>query len=308
MKNSKQGRVAFTGALSKLALGVGLLILASSAVPTRAAEVAAHAAPFKSEKEKQSYAIGMVLAGQLQKQAIQVDPEIFMLGLGDAFAGGKTLLSEDESRATLAHLKSGLKNQQNDARETARKEGEAFLANNRNQEGVMTLASGLQYKVLKAGDGKKPTINDTVVCNYRGTLLDGKEFDNSYKRNQPATFAVSKVIKGWSEALQLMPAGSTWQLFVPSGLGYGERGAGRNIGPDATLVFEVELISIVDAPAPRAELGNDSFSAAVADGTPANAGPRRKKNKRAAQSPLARPLQASSLPSASADPLPTLPK
>ena len=306
MNNSKHRCLAFTGAFSKLTLAVGALILAAGAVSAVAADAAPQAAPFKSEKDKQSYAMGMVLAGQLQRQSAQVDPEIFMLGLKEAFSGGKTLLSDDESRAVLASLKGGLKKQQNDAHELARKEGEAFLANNRNQEGVVALESGLQYKVLKAGDGKKPTINDTVVCNYRGALLDGKEFDNSYKRNQPATFAVSKVIKGWTEALQLMPAGSTWQLFVPSRLAYGERGAGRNIGPDATLVFEVELISIADAPAPRAELGNDSFAAA--DGTPPNAGPRRMKNKRAAQSPLARPVEASSLPSASADPLPTLPK
>ena len=126
------------------------------------------------------------------------------------------------------------------------KEGTAFLAANKSKEGVVTLPSGLQYKILKAGTGPKPTASDTVVCNYSGTLISGKEFDSSYKRGQPATFPVSGVIKGWTEALQLMPVGSKWQLFIPSDLAYGERGAGGDIGPDSTLIFEVELLSIQD--------------------------------------------------------------
>jgi FKBP-type peptidyl-prolyl cis-trans isomerase FklB len=130
------------------------------------------------------------------------------------------------------------------AGETNKKEGEAFLAANKTKEGVVTLPSGLQYKVLKAGTGPKPSANDSVVCNYRGTLLDNTEFDSSYKRGQPATFPVGKVIKGWTEALQLMPVGSKWQLFIPSELAYGPRGAGPDIGPNATLIFEVELLSI----------------------------------------------------------------
>jgi len=122
--------------------------------------------------------------------------------------------------------------------------GEAFLAENKKKDGVVTLPSGLQYKILKAGDGPKPSAEDTVVCQYRGTLIDGKEFDSSYKHNQPATFPVNRVIKGWTEALQLMPTGSKWQLFIPPDLGYGDRGAGADIPPDATLIFEVELVSI----------------------------------------------------------------
>ena len=125
-------------------------------------------------------------------------------------------------------------------------EGDSFLAGNKSKEGVVTLPSGLQYKILTAGTGPKPAATDSVVCNYRGTLIDGKEFDSSYKRGQPATFGVSQVIKGWTEALQLMPVGSKWQLFVPSTLAYGERGAGAEIGPNATLIFEVELLSIQD--------------------------------------------------------------
>jgi len=123
-------------------------------------------------------------------------------------------------------------------------EGEAFLAANKTKEGVMTTPSGLQYKILKAGTGPKPAATDTVVCNYRGTLLNGTEFDSSYKRGQPLTFPVNGVIKGWTEALQLMPVGSKWQLFIPAQLAYGERGAGADIGPNATLIFEVELVSI----------------------------------------------------------------
>jgi FKBP-type peptidyl-prolyl cis-trans isomerase len=131
------------------------------------------------------------------------------------------------------------------ATEVNKKEGEAFLAANKNKEGVVTLPSGLQYKILKEGAGPKPTATDSVVCNYRGTLLDGTEFDSSYKRGQPVTFPVNRVIKGWTEALQLMPVGSKWQLFVPAELAYGPRGgAGGAIGPNATLIFEVELISI----------------------------------------------------------------
>jgi FKBP-type peptidyl-prolyl cis-trans isomerase FklB len=130
------------------------------------------------------------------------------------------------------------------AGEENKKAGEAFLAQNKGKQGVVTLPSGLQYKILKAGNGKKPTENDTVECNYRGTLINGTEFDSSYRRGQPATFGVGQVIPGWREALQLMPVGSKWELYVPPDLAYGERGAGRDIGPNSTLVFEVELLGI----------------------------------------------------------------
>jgi FKBP-type peptidyl-prolyl cis-trans isomerase FklB len=123
-------------------------------------------------------------------------------------------------------------------------EGEAFLAANKTKDGVVTLPSGLQYKILTAGTGPKPAATDSVVCNYKGTLINGTEFDSSYKGGKPVTFPVSGVIKGWTEALQLMPVGSKWQLWIPSGLAYGPRGAGADIGPDTTLIFEVELLSI----------------------------------------------------------------
>jgi FKBP-type peptidyl-prolyl cis-trans isomerase FklB len=128
--------------------------------------------------------------------------------------------------------------------EKNKKDGEAFLAANKSKEGVVALPSGLQYKILTAGNGIKPAAEDTVVCNYRGTLIDGTEFDSSYKRNQPSSFGVSKVIKGWTEALQLMPVGSKWQLFIPASLAYGERRRSNIISPNSTLIFEVELLSI----------------------------------------------------------------
>ena len=165
-----------------------------------------------------------------------------------AFASGKTLLTEDEARTTLTQLQTEVRSKQQEkmkvAGEMNKKEGVEFLAANKTKEGVVILPSGLQYKILTAGTGPKPTASDTVVCNYRGTLISGAEFDSSYKRGQPASFPVNGVIKGWTEALQLMPVGSKWQLFVPAELGYGDRGAGADIGPGATLIFEVELLSI----------------------------------------------------------------
>ena len=192
--------------------------------------------------------MGMNFGAGLRKQSIDIDPAILARGLRDAFSNGKTLLTEDEARAILTQLQSDLRKKQQDLAQQAgdanKKEGIAFLAANKTKDGVVTLPSGLQYKVLQAGAGPKPAPTDTVVCNYRGTLLDNTEFDSSYKRGQPATFPVNGVIKGWTEALQLMPVGSKWQLFIPSELAYGERGAGGQIGPNATLIFEVELLSI----------------------------------------------------------------
>jgi FKBP-type peptidyl-prolyl cis-trans isomerase FklB len=219
-----------------IALALGLL----------AGSAAAQDVPqLKSQKEKLSYALGMDLGNQLRRQSVDVDPDVYSRGLKDALSGGKTLLTEEEARATITELQNELRKKLLAAQaEKNEKEGEAFLAANKAKEGVVTLESGLQYKILKEGTGKKPSADDTVVCNYRGTFIDGTEFDSSYKRNQPATFAVKGVIKGWTEALQLMPSGSKWQLFIPSSLAYGEKGAGNIIGPNATLVFEVELLSI----------------------------------------------------------------
>lgn len=202
----------------------------------------------KTDKDKASYAIGRSFGSSLRKQSIEVEPSILVRGLKDGLADSKPLLAEDEMKDAISHVQADARKKQEEkmaqAGDANKKEGQAFLDANKLKEGVVTLPSGLQYKILQAGTGPKPTTTDSVVCNYRGTLINGKEFDSSYKRGQPATFPVSGVIKGWTEALQLMPVGSKWQLFVPSELAYGARGAGGDIGPNATLIFEVELISI----------------------------------------------------------------
>ncbi|MGA7755545.1 MAG: FKBP-type peptidyl-prolyl cis-trans isomerase [Candidatus Sulfotelmatobacter sp.] len=204
----------------------------------------------KTQKDKSSYALGMKIGGDLRRQSVNtaVDPALVARGLRDALAGTKALLTEDEERAALTQLQTQVRDQQQAKAHVEgganRKEGEAFLTANKTKEGVTTLPDGLQYKVLKEGSGPKPTANDTVSVNYRGTLINGKEFDSSYKRGEPISFPVGGVIKGWTEALQLMPVGSKWQLFIPSDLAYGDRGAGGDIGPGETLIFEVELLSI----------------------------------------------------------------
>ena len=191
----------------------------------------------KNQKEKVSYIIGIDIGGNLKKQSIDIDPNILAKGIQDALGGAKSLLTDQEMQETMVAF-------QKELMEKHKKQGEDFLAENKKKEGVKTLPSGLQYKVIKAGTGKKPKLDDTVTANYRGTLIDGMEFDSSYKRGQPATFRVSGVIPGWTEALQLMEEGAKWQLFVPSNLAYGQRGAGKVIGPDTALIFEIELVSI----------------------------------------------------------------
>ena len=196
-----------------------------------------------------SYLIGVDIGNNLKKQEIEVDPDILARGIRDIQTGGKRLLSEQESAETMsAFQKEMMAKQEKRAKvlgEKNKKEGEAFLAENKKKEGVKTLPSGLQYKVIKAGTGKKPKADDAVTVNYRGTLINGTEFDSSYKRGQPATFPVSGgIIRGWTEALQLMGEGEKWELFIPSNLAYAERGTSGIIGPNATLIFEIELVSI----------------------------------------------------------------
>jgi FKBP-type peptidyl-prolyl cis-trans isomerase FklB len=233
-----------------------------------------------STKQKASYAIGMNWGTGLHRQAIDVDTAALLQGMKDALAGGKTLLTEDEARAALMQLQSEMQAKQQAKAtkegEANKKEGDTFLAANKSKEGVVTLPSGLQYKILKEGSGPKPTATDSVVCNYKGTLINGTEFDSSYKRGEPATFPVTGVIKGWTEALQLMPVGSKWQLFIPPDLAYGPRGTpGGPIGPNATLTFEVELISIKDknpppdkVPAPGGAAGAEKSPAGAATSSP----------------------------------------
>jgi len=208
-----------------------------------------------TQKQKQSYAIGLNIGKSMKRDAVEVDTEILARGIRDALAGGKTLLTDEEVKATLTELQVEVRKHQQDEFQAEadknKKDGDAFLAANKTKEGVVTLPSGLQYKILKEGTGPKPAAQDTVVCNYRGTLLDNTEFDSSEKHGGPASFPVNQVIKGWTEALQLMPVGSKWQLFVPSELAYGSRQAGPQIGPNSTLIFEVELLSIKEKEPPK---------------------------------------------------------
>jgi len=229
---------------------------APKAPPTAAKPKTATAAttrpPLKTQKDKFSYAMGMNLGMNMKKQNVPIDPAIMARGLRDALAGTKTQLTEDEARAAITQMQQDMQKKMMEKMQAEsagnKKIGDAFLAENKTKPGVVTLPSGLQYKILTAGTGPKPTASDTVVCNYKGTLINGKEFDSSYKRGQPATFAVGGVIKGWTEALQLMPVGSKWQLFIPADLAYGDRSPSPDIGPGDTLIFEVELMSIQEKP------------------------------------------------------------
>lgn len=211
----------------------------------------AHAAApqtLASENERISYALGTEAGRNAKRLGIDLDVDALVQGLQHALSGAKPLLSEEElesaRRAYQAEMSKKLVEARKQAAQDNAKAGEAFLAENRKQPGVVTLPSGLQYRILQAGAGRRPTDKDTIACQYRGTLIDGTEFDNSYRRGTPATFKVAGVIPGWREALKQMQVGSKWQLFVPAHLAYGARGAGRAIGPNATLIFEVELLAI----------------------------------------------------------------
>ena len=205
-------------------------------------------AKLESQKDKASYTIGIQMGMQLSQQKDDISMEGVIQGFSDAFSGKKPQLSMEEMQQSLQAFQ-----QEIQARQVARmkaisdkntKEGADFLAKNKTKDGVKTLDSGLQYKILTPGKGDSPKASDTVVTHYRGQLIDGKVFDSSYKRGEPATFPVSGVIKGWTEALQKMKVGSKWQLFIPADLAYGDKGAGQMIGPNAVLIFEIELLEI----------------------------------------------------------------
>jgi FKBP-type peptidyl-prolyl cis-trans isomerase FklB len=202
----------------------------------------------KDEKEKISYSVGYQIGGDFKRQGVELDPDLLVKGIRDAASGAEPRIPPQEMRKTLVDLKKKVEaDERKRRRENAgkyRAEGEAFLAANGQKEGVVTLPSGLQYKVLAEGKGTSPNPTDNVTVHYRGTLVDGTEFDSSHKRNAPATFGVDRVIAGWKEALPMMKEGAKWQLFVPSKLGYGEKGSGSRIPPDSTLLFEVELLSV----------------------------------------------------------------
>lgn len=220
-----------------LALGICGVALAADDQPA-----------LKSDLDKASYAIGSNIGKRFKTQGLELNNAAFTLGFKEAITGAQPTLSEEDAKLALAAFEKLMtEKQETEMKEQVtknQKEGEAFLADNAKKEGVKTTASGLQYKVVKAGDGKKPKANETVKVHYRGTLLNGKEFDSSYERNEPITFPLDQVIPGWTEGVQLMPVGSKYMFYIPGKLAYGERGAPPTIGPNSTLVFEVELLGI----------------------------------------------------------------
>ena len=208
---------------------------------------AAETPKIEDEKDKVNYSLGYQIGGDLKRQGVELQSGLILKGIQDAISETNPLMTPQEMRAILIDLKKRIektereKTLQDSVRNLA--QGEAFLNENAGKEGVKVLASGLQYRVLREGAGPSPRSTDTVTVNYRGTLIDGTEFDSSFKRNKPAKFQVDRVIRGWTEALQLMKEGAKWELFIPARLAYGERGAGSAIPPNSALIFEVELIS-----------------------------------------------------------------
>jgi FKBP-type peptidyl-prolyl cis-trans isomerase len=235
--------------MKKIALAMTILVLlAAAGCKKSAAGTAGKPVTLDTQKKKASYALGSDIGQNFKKLEIELDSESMTLGIEDTMRGGKQLMTADEMKAVLNELRQTIvKKQEAKSQLSAagnRKIEEEFLAANAKKEGVKTTASGLQYKILTNGKGPKPKLTDTVKVHYSGTLINGTEFDSSYKRGQPVTFPLNGVIKGWTEALQLMPIGSKWMLFIPSQLGYGDQGAGATIPPASTLIFEVELLGI----------------------------------------------------------------
>ncbi|MBW1743539.1 MAG: FKBP-type peptidyl-prolyl cis-trans isomerase [Deltaproteobacteria bacterium] len=218
----------------------------------------------KTEDDRVSYSIGFSMGSSFKKDELKVNLDMFQQGVKDSFTGSQQILSEEEIQKTMMAFQQKMraKKQEEYAKrmeerktqgEVNKEKGKEFLETNKTKEDIVTLESGLQYKILEKGTGGSPKATDTVKCHYKGTTIDGKEFDSSYQRGEPATFALNRVIKGWTEGLQLMKEGGKWQFFVPSELAYGEKGAGQNIGPDEVLVFEVELIAIENPEAEKPE-------------------------------------------------------
>lgn len=220
-------------------LGSGLMVIQASAGETPL---------LGAEKDKVNYSIGVNIIRSIKQQGIEIDLDLVMQGMKDSYSGGKLLLSDDEIRKGIDQYQIAVRQKHSQistkAKEENKKAGETFLAANMKKQGVVTLPSGLQYEVLRVGEGKKPMDADTVECNYRGTFIDGTEFESSYRTGTHVAFKMNAVIPGWREALKLMPVGSTWRIFIPSQLAYGEQGSGQ-IGPNATLIFVVELLRIM---------------------------------------------------------------
>ncbi len=202
----------------------------------------------ETQMDKVSYSIGLDIGKSFKQQGIDIKTAALVQGIKDGLAGSTAMLSDSAIQATMEAFQTEMMAKQNSTmKESGDKnntEGDTFLADNKKKEGVVTTTSGLQYKIITPGTGRKPQATDTVTVHYRGRLISGKVFDSSYDRKEPATFPVNGVIQGWQEALQLMPVGSKYELYIPSNLAYGPRGAGPDIGPNATLIFEVELLSI----------------------------------------------------------------
>lgn len=207
----------------------------------------ASAAKLDTEEQKIGYTIGYQIGQDLKRSGMPIEVNALSQAIKDVLSGAKLAMTEAEMQAAMQALQAKQAKAQSEAGEKNKKAGEAFLEANKKKEGVVVLPSGMQYKVLTKGSGKKPTAKDTVSVNYRGTLINGKEFDSSYSRGQPATFPVTGVIKGWQDILPMMPVGSKWQVFIPAAMAYGERGAGPDIGPNSTLVFDIELMEIKKA-------------------------------------------------------------
>lgn len=227
---------------------------ASSAKAPAAQAPAGASSELKTDKDRTSYAIGMEMGKGVKQQGFDVDPEVLIRGFKDAMGDKTSLISDDELRDIMTKLQTEVRQKQMAAQQAAASEnkakGEAFLAENAKKEGVVSLPDGLQYKVLTTGTGKKPAESDVVLCNYKGTFIDGTEFDGSEKQGKPVSFPVKGVIPGFKEVLQLMPVGSKWQVYIPPTLGYGERGTPNGvIGPNSTLIFDIELVSIQEAAA-----------------------------------------------------------
>ncbi len=236
--------------MKKIALLLFCLLFLTVACKKEKTETPVQAPTLTTQQDKVSYSIGMDIGSTIQKQGLDVDPALVALGMKDAFANGTTLLTSEEAKDVLVKwqqemMQKKVADMKKEADANAAK-GKAFLEENAHKEGVVTLPSGLQYKIVEEGSGKKPAASDVVTVNYKGTLIDGTEFDSSYARKQPATFPVNGVIKGWTEALQLMKTGAHWMLYIPAELAYGERQAGPKIAPNSTLIFDVTLISIND--------------------------------------------------------------
>ena len=236
---SRRPRRFFT--MKNLVIGI---MLATLATPV----FAENKPTLKDTKDKVSYSIGLDIGTTFKKQKMEINTDVLAAGVKDGLSGANPLMTQDEVRAVMTEFSKDMREKaaaaNKEAADKNTKEGEKFLAENKAKPGVKTTASGLQYVVEKEGSGAAPKETDTVVVNYRGTLIDGTEFDSSYKRGEPTTFPVNRVIKGWTEALQLMKPGAKYKLFIPSSLAYGPGGAGGDIGPNSTLIFEVELLDV----------------------------------------------------------------